>query len=90
MSDNVNSPSAQMGGTVAVQAPSTGPEEFDRGWLKVIQQTPSALAVIALGGLTRLGERPAQLDHLARVLDLPVTRQRRWYERTPPPASRTG
>jgi alkylmercury lyase-like protein len=46
-----------------------GLEEFDRGWLEAIKQTPAALVIIALGGLTRLGERPAPLDRLARILN---------------------
>jgi hypothetical protein len=54
------------------QPPSVGLEEFDRGWLAAIEQTPAALVIIAMGGLTRLGLRPAPLDRLARVLDRAV------------------
>lgn len=32
-------------------------EEFDRGWLEVIQQTPWIKDLYALVGLTRLGEQ---------------------------------
>lgn len=58
---------------MAGQTPPVGTEEFDRGWLEAIEQTPSALVIIAMGGLTRLGLRPAPLDRLARVLDRSVT-----------------
>jgi hypothetical protein len=47
-------------------------EEFDRGWLAVIEQTPFATLVTALGGLTRLGKHPASLDRLAGILDRSV------------------
>src|SRR5882757_1400173 len=58
--------------SMAGQTPSIGLEEFDRGWLEAIEQTPSALAIIALGGLTRLGQRPTPLARLALVLDRSV------------------
>jgi len=47
-------------------------EEFDRGWSAVIEQTPFATLVTALGGLTRLGEHPASLARLAGILDRSV------------------
>lgn len=43
-------------------------EAFDQGWLEVLQRTPYVRLVYGLGGLTRLGERPAPLDRLAVVL----------------------
>jgi alkylmercury lyase len=43
-------------------------EVFDQGWLEVLQRTPLVRLVYGLGGLTRLGERPAPLDRLALVL----------------------
>jgi Alkylmercury lyase len=41
---------------------------FDQGWLEVLQRTPLVRLVYGLGGLTRLGERPAPLARLALVL----------------------
>jgi hypothetical protein len=43
-------------------------DAFDQGWLEVLQQTPLVRLVYGLGGMTRLGERPAPLDRLALVL----------------------
>lgn len=43
-------------------------DEFDQGWLEVLQRTPLVRLVYGLGGLTRLGERPAPLDRLTLVL----------------------
>lgn len=45
-------------------------EQFDRAWLDAIERIPFAAFAIGLAGLTRLGERPARLDQLARILQL--------------------
>lgn len=47
-------------------------EEFDQGWLIAMERTPFVSAIIALSGLTRLGECPAELDRLAAIIDRPV------------------
>lgn len=44
-------------------------EEFDQEWLAAMEQTPFVKAIMALSGLTRLGERPASLRRLAAILD---------------------
>jgi alkylmercury lyase-like protein len=54
------------------QTRATDLEEFDQGWLAVMEQTPFVRLVLALGGLTRLGERPASLERLATILDRPM------------------
>lgn len=54
------------------QTRPTGLEEFDQGWLEVIQQTPWITDLYALVGLTRLGERPVSLARLAAVVDRPL------------------
>lgn len=54
------------------QIHATGLEEFDQGWLEAMERTPFVNAIIALSGLTRLGERPASLERLATILDRPV------------------
>lgn len=46
--------------------------EFDQGWLAAMEQTPFVRAIIALSGLTRLGQRPASLPRLAAILDRPL------------------
>lgn len=43
-------------------------DDFDQGWLEVLDRTPFVRLVYGLGGLTRLGERPARLDRLAHVV----------------------
>lgn len=47
-------------------------EEFDQGWLDVIQQTPWIKDLYALVGLTRLGERPAALERLSTIVHRPL------------------
>lgn len=47
-------------------------EEFDRGWLEQMENTPLARLILGLTGLTRLGERPTTLERLAEVVDRPV------------------
>lgn len=44
--------------------------QFDQGWLAAMEQTPFVKAIIALSGLTRLGERPASVQRLATILNL--------------------
>ncbi|MFD2398921.1 organomercurial lyase [Prauserella oleivorans] len=43
--------------------------QFDQGWLAAMEQTPFVKAIIALSGLTRLGERPAPVHRLATILN---------------------
>ncbi|MGW5051449.1 organomercurial lyase [Actinokineospora sp. NPDC004072] len=43
--------------------------QFDQGWLAAMEQTPFVKAIIALSGLTRLGERPASVQRLATILN---------------------
>jgi hypothetical protein len=57
---------------MTVQTRATELEEFDQGWLAAMEQTPFVRAVIALSGLTRLGERPAPLERLAVIVDRPL------------------
>jgi hypothetical protein len=54
------------------QARSIDLEQFDRGWLETMEETPFGRLLIVVGGLTRLGERPAELNRLALILDLSV------------------
>jgi alkylmercury lyase len=42
--------------------------EFDQAWLTALEQTPLVGLLAGLTGLTRLGERPAQLDRLAAIV----------------------
>lgn len=58
--------------TSAIRPRATDLESFDQGWLAAMEQTPFVRAVIGLTGLTRLGERPAALDQLAAIVDLPL------------------
>jgi alkylmercury lyase len=59
MSDKVNSPATDLAA-------------FDQGWFAAMEQTPFVRAIIALSGLTRLGEHPASLQRLAATIDRPV------------------
>lgn len=54
------------------QTRATDLEAFDQGWFAAMEQTPFVKAIIALSGLTRLGERPAALDRLATILNRSV------------------
>jgi alkylmercury lyase len=54
---------------MSTQTTPTDLEEFDQGWLEVLEQTPFVRLVLGLAGLTRLGERPASLERLATILD---------------------
>lgn len=54
------------------QTRATELEKFDQGWLAAMETTPFVRAIIGLSGLTRLGERPAELERLAAVVDRPV------------------
>lgn len=54
------------------QTRATDLAEFDQGWLTAMEQTPFVRAIIALSGLTRLGERPASLGRLAAIIDQPL------------------
>jgi alkylmercury lyase len=47
-------------------------EQFDREWLEKLEHTPFARLITALGGLTRLGERPASLERLAAIVGRPA------------------
>jgi hypothetical protein len=55
-----------------VKTSDTDLEEFDRGWFAAIEQTPFVRAIIALSGLTRLGQRPSPLERLAAIIDRPA------------------
>jgi alkylmercury lyase len=54
---------------VTEQIHTTELAEFDQGWLTALEHMPFATLVIALGGLTRLGERPASLSRLAAIME---------------------
>jgi alkylmercury lyase len=54
---------------MTAQTHPTDLDEFDQGWLEVMEQTPLVRAVIGLSGLTRLGQRPAPVERLAAVVD---------------------
>lgn len=45
-------------------------DEYDRAFLATLRDIPFVRLVIALGGLTRLGERPASLSRLAAIMDI--------------------
>lgn len=54
------------------QARMDGLAEFDHGWLEALDRTPLVRLIYGLAGLTRLGERPAALDRLARIVNQPL------------------
>lgn len=54
------------------QTKPAGLEEFDRGWLATLEESPFARLIFGLAGLTRLGERPAELERLAAIIDRSV------------------
>lgn len=54
------------------QIDATDLEEFDREWLAALEHTPLTRLILGLVGLTRLGERPAELERLAGIVDRSV------------------
>ncbi|HEX5116329.1 MAG TPA: organomercurial lyase [Pseudonocardiaceae bacterium] len=62
---------------------TTGLAEFDRAWRDAIEQIPLARLATTLGGLTRLGERPASLTRLAAIIDMSTTDTLRLLRQNP-------